>query len=191
MFKHTLENLYSPANLLNGVRIIIKDQSVRDRIGRENVKKAIDENEITLLLLPNESYSKRVNDIARIVSESGKTCYVAANKPHQTLMKEFEKSGIDSKNFFFIDCVTKGSPTDEKVIYVSSPKALTEMNIAIKKVLEMEKIKLTLFDSLSTLLISVFRTLGSKGVLITLKDDAKSELIKDLNMFVDKVVEMG
>jgi archaellum biogenesis ATPase FlaH len=189
------------------VRIIIKDQSVKDSIGRENVKKAIEDNEIVLILLHNETYSERIKDIAKMISAFGKSCYVSANKPHQTMLKEFEKANIDSKNFFFIDCVSRSSEMGEsKVVHVSSPKALTEMNIAINKVLTSEKINLMVFDSLSTLLIyedtsnvvrfahsiiSLLRMKGSKGVLISLKDDTKSELIKDLNMFVDKVVEMG
>jgi archaellum biogenesis ATPase FlaH len=72
--------------------------------------------------------------------------------------------------------------------------------------LESKKPEVTVFDSLSTLLvyedpsvvtrfvhsiISVFRSMGSKSVLISLKDDVKTELVKDLGMFVDKVVEMG
>ncbi|MCK4336166.1 MAG: hypothetical protein KAW40_05595, partial [Candidatus Aenigmarchaeota archaeon] len=106
------------------------------------------------------------------------------------------------------DCVTKkvkDEEASEQVVYVSSPKALTEINIVMKKVLNAGKIDSTIFDSLSTLLvyegshavvrfshsiISMFRTLGSKGILISLREDMQNELINDLNMFVDKVVEL-
>lgn len=203
--------LYQPEfNLLNYGDIIIKDQGVRDIIEKGNVEKAIEENDIVLLLLPNQSYSEKIKDIAVIVSKTGKKiCYVSVNKPFETLLKDFEKNRIDHKKFYIIDCVTKnvgGASPADNVVCVSSPKALTEMNIAIKNVLETAKTEITMFDSLSTLLIyedphvvirfvhsivSMFRALKSKGILISLKDDIQSELIKDLNMFVDKVVEMG
>lgn len=162
------------------------------------------------MLLPNNVYSERVKEIAKIVSKlSERVCYVTLNKPYKTLLKDFEKSKIDSNKFFFIDCVTKKVKNEEasgQVVYVSSPKALTEINIVMKKVLNAGKIDSTIFDSLSTLLvyegshavvrfshsiISMFRTLGSKGILISLREDMQNELINDLNMFVDKVVELG
>lgn len=189
---------------------IIKDAGTKDSIEKGDVEKAIKENDIILFLLQNEKYSEEIRDLARITSKlSKKVCYVSVNKPYATLLKDFEKNKIDPEKFYFIDCVTRGvrgTEPSENVIYLSSPKALTEISIAMKKVLESGKTKITIFDSLSTLLIygeasvvvrfahsiiSAFRTLGSKGALVSLKDDVKSELIKDLSMFVDKVVEMG
>lgn len=190
--------------------LIIKNAETKDRIEKEDTKRAIKDNEIILVLVPNERYSEKINDIAGIAASFGeKVCYVSTNKPYTTLMKNFEKDKTDTSKFCFIDCVTKsaaGSAAGGKVVCVSSPKALTEMNIAMKKLLEANKPGITVFDSLSTLLIyeessvvtrfvhsiiSVFRSLGSKGVLIALKDEVKNELVKDLSMFVDKVVEMG
>ena len=64
----------------------------------------------------------------------------------------------------------------------------------------------SILDSLSTLLIyeepstvikfshsiiSAFRSREVKAVLTCLEGDVGSELIKDLSMFVDKVVELG
>ncbi len=189
---------------------IIKNAETKDRIEKEDMKRAIKENDIILVLVPNEKYSEKINDVAGIAANlSEKVCYVSANKPYTTLVKNFEKAKIDTSKFCFIDCVTKspsGTKAGGRVVCVSSPKALTEMNIAMKKLLEANKPGITVFDSLSTLLIyedssvvtrfvhsiiSVFRSLGSKGVLISLKDEVKNELVKDLGMFVDKVVEMG
>ncbi len=189
---------------------IIKDSETKNSLKKEDAKKAIKENDIILVLVPNERYSEKINDVAEISAKlSEKVCYVSVNKPYTTLVKNFEKIKIDASKFYFIDCVTKsaaGSEAGGRIVCISSPKALTEMNIAMKKVLEANKPGITVFDSLSTLLvyeeasvvtrfvhsiISVFRSLGSKGVLISLKDDVKTELVKDLNMFVDKVVEMG
>lgn len=187
---------------------ILKDGRTKEEIQKEELKRALKENEIILLLLPNEKYSEKIVDVAKIMGTFGSVCYVSLNKPYKTLVGDFEKRGVKTGKFFFIDCVTKKvkeEEGDEQVAYVSSPRALTEMNIVMKKVLETGSIEIAIFDSLSTLLvyedphvvvkfahsvISMFRTLGSKGVIISLKEDMESELIKDLNMFVDKVVEM-
>lgn len=174
------------------------------------IEKAVKGNDVVLVLVPNRTYYERVMDITRTISLlNERVCYVTLNRPYKTLLKDFEENKIDTSRFFFVDCVTKKVKMEEgneQVIYVSSPKALTEMSIVMKKVLEAGKIETTIFDSLSTLLvyedphviikfahsvISMFRTLGSKGILISLKEDMESELIKDLNMFVDEVVEIG
>ncbi len=186
---------------------ILKDPAVRNRLEADQIKRVLKENDIVLLLLPHNRYSDKIIEIAKIISLlNKKVCYVCLNKPHTTLQKDFEKNKIDVDKFFFVDCVTKNAndKRDEYAVYVSSPKALTEISIVVKKVLETSKIESTVFDSLSTLLIyedahvvlrfthsivSVFRNLGSKGILIALKEDMKSELGKDLNMFVDKVLD--
>jgi len=173
------------------------------------IEKAVKENDVILILVPNRLYSEKIMDITKTVSLlSERICYVTLNRPCKTLLKDFEENKIDSGKFFFVDCVTKKVKEEEEgeqVVYVSSPKALTEMSIVMKKLLEAGEIETTIFDSLSTLLvyedphvivkfahsiISMFRTLGSKGILISLKDDMKSEVVKDLNMFVDEVVEV-
>ncbi|MCX6817391.1 MAG: hypothetical protein NTU57_00865 [Candidatus Aenigmarchaeota archaeon] len=186
---------------------MLKAQSTKDGIEKGDAEKAIKENEIILFLLPNQSYSDKIKVVAGAAAKTGqRICYVAANKPSEVLSKDFDKNKIDIAKFYFVDCVTKSLKNSEKVVYVSSPKALTEINIALKKMIESSKADMTLFDSLSTLLIyedshvvirfvhsiiSAFRTMKSKGILISLKEETQSELIKDLNMFVDKVVELG
>jgi len=192
------------------VGFIFKDVGIKEKIGKNKIEKAIKKNDVVLFLLPNNLYSEKMKNVTKITSMLNKgVCYVTLNKPYKTLLKDFEKNEIDSSRFFFIDCVTKKvkeEKASEQVVYVSSPKALTEINIVMKKVLSAGKIESTIFDSLSTLLvyegshavvrfahsiISMFRTLGSKGILISLGEDLQSELVKDLNMFVDEVLKLG
>ncbi|MFH1237194.1 MAG: ATPase domain-containing protein [Candidatus Aenigmatarchaeota archaeon] len=186
---------------------MLKEQSTKDGIEKNDAVKTIKDNEIVLFLLPNQSYADKIKVIAGAAAKAGeRICYVSANKPSEVLSNDFSKNSIDTSKFYFVDCVTKSLKNSEKVVYVSSPKALTEINIALKKMIESSKADMTLFDSLSTLLIyedshvvirfvhsiiSAFRTMKSKGILISLKEETQSELIKDLNMFVDKVVELG
>jgi hypothetical protein len=172
---------------------------------KEYIRKAIESKEIMIFVIPESNYWNSLSEIAKALSEAHpKTCHISLNKPISTVVQEFEKNGLDIKKFFFIDCVGK-EPDTADVIHVSSPKALTELSISIKKTLGKGGIKSALFDSLSTLLIyedsstvikfahsiiSAFRSKGTKAILTSLKGDTKSELIKDLSMFADVIVEM-
>jgi len=164
---------------------------------------------IIVFLIPNSKYGKKLNEIVASSSRNSEgLCYVSLNKPYDTLMPMFRSIGVDVKKMVFIDCIKYGFGNADggmKVVFVSSPKALTEMDIAIKKVLDGEKVSVLVFDSLSTLLvydepstvikfshsiISKLRAAGVGGVFLCLSGDVKSELIKDLSMFADRIVEV-
>ena len=184
-----------------------KDSGSKAGMESGSIDKAIKENDIMLFLAPNQNYTEKVRMVAGAAARSGsRICYVSANRPSDVLAKDFDRNSIDSKKFYFVDCVTKGVSSSERVYFVSSPKALTEINIALSKMLQSSKADICVFDSLSTLIvyedshvvirfvhsiISAFRSAKSKGVMMALKDDMQSELVKDLSMFVDKIVEMG
>jgi hypothetical protein len=172
----------------------------------ENISKAIKDHDIVIFILPDKSHAETVLRIAKTMAENrDRTCYISLNKPYDTLVKDLQKNKIDDKKFFFIDCVGRGFVSGKNVMYVSSPKALTEMSITIKRGLEKESLKSVLFDSLSTLLVyegsaivikfahalmSGFRNDGVRAVFTCLKGDVETDLIKDLGMFVDKVMEL-
>jgi hypothetical protein len=171
----------------------------------EDIDGAIKENDILVFVIENKAYADSLTKISRAVAAAyKKTCYVSLNKPYEVVARELEKNKIDPKKFFFIDCTGNVSDS-ENVMHVSSPRALTELNLAISKVLDRVDVKSCLFDSLSTLLIyenpsivikfahsiiSAFRSKGTKVVFVCLKENMKSELIGDLSMFADKVMEL-
>jgi len=175
-----------------------------------DLKKEIANQEMLLFLIPNQKYSERLRDVAGASAKLfERTCYVSLNKPYDTLASSFKNDNMDMRKITFIDCVTQGgknAPAGQKVVFVSSPSALTDMSIAINKVIDEDKAQSVIFDSLSTLLvyqepsmvikfshslISKLRAAKVKGILTCLQDDVKGELVKDLGMFVDKVVELG
>ncbi|MFH1364926.1 MAG: hypothetical protein ABIH52_04735 [Candidatus Aenigmatarchaeota archaeon] len=174
-----------------------------------DIEKEMKDNDILILLIPNQNYADRINNIVEASTRAfNKICYTTTNRPYATLLASFEKRGIKTERIIFIDSATgsfKKIESKSKVIFISSPRALTEMNIEINKVIDKENVKQMLFDSLSTLLvyeqtstvikfshsiISKLRSSNVKAVLTCLKDDMDSEIIKDLSMFVDKMVEI-
>jgi archaellum biogenesis ATPase FlaH len=174
-----------------------------------NLVDDIKNNQLLLIVIPKNDYSEMLIEIERGLSENfKKVCYVTLNKPYNSVMSNMEKNNIDLSKFFFIDGMTNTVQTPEPAdncIFVQSPNALTDINLAYSQALE-KGCDNTLFDSLSTLLVyedahtiikfahnimTKTRVANSKAVFIALKEDVGSELIKDLYMFVDKVVDLG
>jgi hypothetical protein len=160
---------------------------------------------VTIFLVSDKNYASKIKGMASSASSSySRICYVSLNKPHSVISESLKKQGVEIKKFFFIDCTGKQGQEAGQVVYISSPKALTEMCITIGKVIEMGKIEALIFDSLSTLLvyadsstvvkfthslISILRSKNVSGFLACVKGGPSEGMIKDISMFVDKVVE--
>jgi KaiC/GvpD/RAD55 family RecA-like ATPase len=164
----------------------------------------------SIIILSLQSKEYREDQKASVHLAAGtfkKTCYITLNDPYESIVGK--ASAEDIRKIFFIDCVTstikKPSPA-KNVVFVSSPRSLTEISIALKKIIYGEKTDAVVFDSISALMVyeqqlpslkfihSLVLTLREgkqKALLIILKEDAKDELMKDLTMFVDRIVEAG
>lgn len=112
------------------------------------------------------------------------------------------------KKFLFIDTTTKPLKSAAELnncIYVSSISALTELNITITKALEKGKFEILIFDSLSTMLIyhnastitkfvhnliGKLRALNCGAVFTCVASDAKSTLVSQLSMLIDKRIRL-
>ena len=167
----------------------------------------IKKGEIVVVILPDRTYSR---DIITVTSQLAKKynniCYVSLNKPYNSLIKSFEYKKIDKNKFLFVDSITKQSRSVknlENCIFTKSVSALTGLNISINRALEIRKFEILIFDSLSTLLIyhhdstvtkfvhsliGTTRIFNCTTVFTCLEGDAKSALIKDMGMFVDKII---
>ncbi len=171
------------------------------------LEQQLDKGQIVALLIPAERYQDELRKLIKFASKSGtKICYVSLNLPHQTLAEIFEQCKVDPKKFFIVDAVTptvtSPKPTTG-VSFVSSPRAITELGIRIGEAYKEFKSDLMLFDSLSTLLSHVrgpdvprfvhmltarIRTLNSRAIFPILRENMGSEMMKDLNMFMDAVI---
>ena len=138
---------------------------------------------------------------------SSKTCYVALNKPYNSIVISMKNNGIDSDKFYFIDVLTATVQTPPQVsncTFVESPNAITDLSLAFTSTMAEKGCDSALFDAISTLriyqeeasvirlaqnLMTKVRVGGKKAVFITLKEDSET-LIKDLTMFVDSIVNL-
>jgi len=169
--------------------------------------RAINNSQVTLLVVPSETYNNSLlNFIKRI--DKNTNGYISINKGYSALVESFLKYKIQLSNFFFIDCVTKTitePKRENNCVYVSSPNALTELALAITKIIKADFDNVVL-DSLSTLLVyhpskDVTRFIHSVSnkirentninfILTIASKDKHSDLFKQVQMLVDETIEL-
>jgi hypothetical protein len=173
--------------------------TISDDIGSSN---------ILLITTTKEKYNQSVSQIiSEIDKAANKIGYITVNRPYNSVIDSIQKKSLNKDKFFFIDTITatvQSLPTTDKCTFVSSPTALTDIGLGFSSLFAEKKCDLIFFDTVSTLivyqdigsvtkfvhnLITKARVLNKKAVFLALKEDSES-LIKDLNMFVDKVVEI-
>lgn len=162
-----------------------------------------------MLIIPDRTYSNDlINVTKQLASSYSIICYVSLNKPYNSLMKNFEDNNIDKNKFFIIDATSKPFKQiqeSENCIFISSISAIGELNIAVAKVLKKGKFEALIFDSLSTMLIyhdagtvtkfiqnliREIRMVNCTAVFTCLEGDSQTSLIKEMGMFIDRVIEM-
>jgi KaiC/GvpD/RAD55 family RecA-like ATPase len=172
-----------------------------------NIKKELTANKTLLLIMPGVEYNKIIIDVIKQISEKN-VCYVTLNKTHNSLRELFEKNKIDTSSIVFIDAISKvikDVPSQTKGCYFCSyPGALTEISTTISKFLRHD-FDYLIFDSLTNLsiyqqkdpvaqflsaLTNKIRDSSTKAVFYALNVKSHDELIKETEMFVDKVIEM-
>ena len=176
----------------------------------ELVKNDIIKSRTTCIVFGVKSYPSQINDLVKLFGENNqKILYISLNRLYNPLKRKMQLDKVDTSKFVFIDCVTKtavAQPEEhEDCIYVTAPNALTELSIAVTKSIQKNYPDVVLFDSLSTLLIyenpmiisqfihSLTNKMNAFGVNIAftiLEGDKEQGLIKDMNMFLEKVVNV-
>lgn len=172
------------------------------------LEKEFKNNKILLVSLKSKDYREGMENLMEFsLKKFRKTCYVTLNDPFETIVGKLD--GKEITKMFFIDCVasTVKTPEHEKnVIFVSSPRALTEISIAMKKVIEMDGVESVILDSISAMLVyeqslNVIKFVHNQvltcreanlvSFFVILREDVSEELMKDLTMFVDKIIEVS
>lgn len=170
--------------------------------------------DIVLFVLSKSDYALQIKEIVKSVAEQNKKiCYVSANRSADVLATSFKAEGIDVRDFWFIDCIsrtasaesyTKKSQKDAVILFVDSPRSMTDLSISISGAIN-NGVKNVFVDALSTFLIynetvmvvrfvhnliSRLRESSGRGFFVVLKSDISSAILGDLTMFVDRVVEI-
>lgn len=177
-------------------------------ISLSDLKNDLLKNRTTCIVFPVKDYPILINDLVKTLSENyGKIIYVSLNRLYNPLKRKMQQDKIDTSKFLFVDCVTRtavAQPEEhDDCIYVSAPNALTEISIAITKIIQTHYPEILIIDSLSTLLIyesqmsasqfihSISNKMNAFGVnacFTILNGEKEQPLIKDMNLLLDKVI---
>ncbi|MBN1941589.1 MAG: hypothetical protein JW772_05400 [Candidatus Diapherotrites archaeon] len=172
------------------------------------ILRELEQDDALLLLIPSNEYNSVVLENIRQLAKEP-VCYVTLNKTFASLKETFEQNDINTKNIVFVDAISqniKKVPKQTKgCYYVSAPNALTEMAIAIVKVLR-HNFKYLVFDSISSLLVyqknapaakftssivNNTKANKAKAVFYAIKSAEHEKILNDIGMFVDRVVDLS
>lgn len=170
-----------------------------------DIAKILNKDQNVVLICKKKSPEETLLDIcASLKNRSKRICVVTVNKPVSFLIKKFEEKKINYSNVYFIDCISSSLMNQfpsSQCVYVSSPKALTELAIALNRL--PKDIDLVILDSFSGLafyndifltyrfmnsIISKFRKKSLKSICLVV-GETKQETISDLSLFSDKTIK--
>ncbi len=172
-----------------------------------DIEKKLEEKNILLVKVNSESFNSTILKTVKKLSKK-RVCYITLNKTYSALKENLEKEGVNMDNVYFIDAIsgTIKKPSKSKyVFFASSPSALTEISLAIKKFLKKD-FDYIIFDSINNLLtyhnkkdaerfinsvINKIKESKTKSIFYALETKEQEELMKKTSTFVDDTISMG
>jgi cystathionine beta-lyase/cystathionine gamma-synthase len=179
----------------------------------KNAFKNLPEHWLLLFVIDTEDYLEKniaiLNEVLK--QEDAVGVYVTLNRPYSVLIKILEKNNINTDKLFFIDCITKTiepKKEEKKCLFLENPQNLTNIAIAIDEIMSTisSKNKSLFVDTMSTLLIyngvemvskfmhvltGKIRVLNLNGVLLSTEKELDPGLDDQLNLLVDKTVDLS
>ncbi|MCK4997568.1 hypothetical protein KAS08_04640 [Candidatus Pacearchaeota archaeon] len=169
-----------------------------------NIKSELKLNHTILFTMPSGEYNKNIVDVARALS--GNVCYITTNKTLDSLRENFTKKKVNMKDIIFIDTISKAMmkvpDQSEGVYYVSSPGALTELSLVVKKFLKHE-FDYLVFDAVTNLLtyqsvnmcskfvadlVDKVKKSKTRSVFYAIESAENEAMISKVGTVVDKVI---
>ncbi len=169
--------------------------------------------ELIILLLASPAKHADVNkELVKNITTKASGVYVTVNRPYNNIVQIFEKSNVDVNKLLFIDAITEtitqNAQKTKQCLYVSSPRHLTDLSIALNNAIDSIKSgeKFLLLDSISILLLhndpanvikfvhfttAKMRAYGAYYFLIASKEGMDANTLNSLTNFSDKVVEIA
>jgi len=137
---------------ISGNRVESRVLSVRELID----KRASDmENPVVLLSVNPLAYQDGVLSALKYFRERfGTGLYIALNKPYAVLEAAFEKDGLTRGNLVYLDSITNTAERrTDSCHFLGRMCELTDLGIALTKIIAEKKVNFVFVDSVSTLLI--------------------------------------
>ena len=171
-----------------------------------SIKKIL-KNKVNIVVVPGKKYNQKVITLIKGFSKKN-ICYVTVNKAVDSFVQMLKKGKVKTEYLFFIDCITKTivKPEPRKdTIFCSSPNALTEISLAVNKIVDSGVSEVVVIDSLSSMLVyhksstlmkfvfHVINKVKSSTVVLVLlvpSDDKETEFYNKLIPLADNVVKM-
>jgi hypothetical protein len=169
-----------------------------------SLKKSLEGGQSIVLVCNKESPGEALLDLCESAKgKFKKICIVSANMPYFSLAEKLKGRKIDFSKFHFIDCISASSMKQipaKQCEYISSPRALTELAIALNNL--SSETDLVILDSFSGLVLhnnillvlrfmnsitSKFRQNSLKSVCLVV-GETKKETLADLSLFADRVL---
>lgn len=133
--------------------------------------------------------------------------YLSITKPSESIIAAITESGIDSRDIFFIDCISlmagkMQAEKSDKVVYVENPSSLEEISMYLDRMLDrvVSPNKFLFLDSVSSLLIyntdksvkefthyliNKIRLEQLMGVILTIEKKEAEDLVRTLTPMCD------
>ena len=174
--------------------------------------KNLQENSVAMVSTSAENYFEVYLFVLEVMLNQFKAegVCITMNRSADNLIGILESRNIDTKNAYFVDCISKTAGIEKPIDqcgYVSHPESLEEINMYITSyVNEMQgNNKFLFFDSISTLLIyndlktvlqfinySIQRTraFNIRGIFMLTKKELDPKFVGQMIQFCDKFLEV-
>jgi len=161
----------------------------------------------TILLILSPDDHKSLSDFITPIRKK-RICYVSLSRTYDSVQKQMKEIGVDPDDLFVLDAVTSSFSREKpppKVVFIPSPDALTDLNIAIIETVKNEKCDYLVFDSISTLLtyqedpliarfidfiVGKVKSLKGRALFTCLGSDSKTQAISEISLHVDKIIRL-
>jgi len=174
----------------------------------ENIKETLADKKIIGLVIPDIGYNETLIKVVGALSKDyDKILYISISTPCESLADRFRRNKINTNKFYVIDCITrteKDFVMTKNCIYVSSPKAIDEIQSAILNIIRAHKIDIVVIDSPSSLLtyyehmdvlqfmhrlMSVLIISNCKGIF-PFPRESEGPLRRSVELFTNKVIQL-
>ncbi|ODS38323.1 hypothetical protein BEH94_09820 [Candidatus Altiarchaeales archaeon WOR_SM1_SCG] len=172
----------------------------------EKIKESLNTKKIIGLVIPDAEYDEILIEVAKTLGKNyNKILYISVNRPCESLKSKFKENGTDTDKFYIVDCITrtgKDAPPTKNCFYISSPKALDEIQTAALNFLMRNEIDVALIDSPSSLLIYYEHTevlqflhrlmsmliIAECGGVFPFPKESNESLRRSVEMFTNKII---